>query len=52
MWVELLEDGLLIVTETNFEEQYIAKQMDKDKDIFVKTGITLTDVIGLKIKFN
>ena len=52
MHIEIEENGLLIVPDTKFETQYISRTFHvKDGEIqaFVKSGLTLADVIGLKI---
>jgi len=50
MVINLIEDGLLIIPETEFEKHYISQfQIDK-LEAFVKTGASLSDIVGLKIK--
>lgn len=50
MKVEIIEEGLMVVPETQFEEEYIKSFMLEDLTAFVKTGSTGSDVIGLKIR--
>ena len=50
MKVELANNGLIIVPETEFELQFLnSKFSDKNIKAFVKTGIDTRDVVGLKI---
>jgi len=51
MKLELLNDGLLIVPETDFEKEYIETNFEKGKDLkaFVKCGLSPADLIGIKI---
>jgi len=53
MKVEILDDGLIIVPETQFEEKMLVKMYcrkdDKCFTAFIKCGTTPADVIGLKI---
>jgi hypothetical protein len=39
----------MIVPETEFEEEYIKGYMNEHMEIFVKTGLTCVDIMGLKI---
>lgn len=48
MKVKLLNDGLLIEPETEFEEQYM-HGMNSDLIAFKKCGSTPSDLIGIKI---
>lgn len=50
MKVEMIEDGLMIISETEFEEEYIKSFMLEKLDAFVKTGVTGSDIVGLKIR--
>lgn len=51
MKVEILEDGLIIVPESDFEEQYLRKTFAcKKLEAFLKHGLSVKDLIGLKIK--
>lgn len=51
MKINLLQDekGLLIVPETDFEEDFIRSMQLESLKVFVKTGLTPKDIIGLKI---
>ena len=50
MKIEIIEKGLMIVPESDFEEGYIKSYMNEDCKTFVKTGSSADDVIGLKIQ--
>ncbi len=43
------EKGLMIVPETEFERDYLKKFQNVKLVSFIKTGVDLTDVLGLKI---
>lgn len=47
MIVKLTDTGLLIAPETDFEEQYLADF--RDAKVFLKTGLTIKDIEGLRI---
>jgi hypothetical protein len=40
---------LLIMPETDFESEYIKSFQNQNLGCFVKTGIDLTDIIGLRV---
>ena len=46
-------DGLLIKPETDFEEEWLAKNYDgKDGGVnraYIRRGVTATDIVGLKV---
>lgn len=44
------EDCLMIVPETEFETDFISKWQGNKLEAFVKTGLQLTDIVGIKIK--
>jgi hypothetical protein len=48
MKVELWKNDLMVLPETHFEHEFL-NSMETDK-VFVKRGLSLTDVIGLKIE--
>lgn len=43
------EKSLIIEHETEFEEQFISQFMNKKLKAFVKTGMSASNIIGLKI---
>lgn len=54
MKVEILDDGLMVVPETEFEEKILVKMFSSNTNpegyrAFIKTGLTPADVMGLKI---
>ena len=51
MKVSILKDHLLVVPETEFEEDWLLNlyQQGVDHSAFIKTGLTLNDILGLKI---
>ena len=50
MKVELTNDGLLIVPDTEFETEYINRKFGRgDVNCFVKCGLTPGDLIGIKV---
>jgi len=51
MNIKMTEDGLIIVPETEFEVKYLQNKYTPDKmfTAFLKTGLTITDVVGLII---
>lgn len=51
MKVDIMHDGLLIVPETDFEEQFLKEKFLFEKyEVFAKTGITPADFLGLMIR--
>lgn len=50
MKVEIIDEGLIIVPETEFEEDFIKSFMLENLNTFVKTGATASDIIGLIIR--
>ena len=50
MKVEETSDGLIIVPQTDFEAEYLHKLAGKEMSTFVKTGTSVKDIVGLKIK--
>ena len=50
MKVEETDDGLLIVPQTEFESEHLHRLADKEMEVFVKTGTSASEVVGLKIK--
>ena len=53
MEIHITKDGLLIVPETEFEKDYLQHnygKMEHKYKIFLKTGLTIEDVVGLKIQ--
>lgn len=52
MEIKLLDDGLLIIPETDFEKEYIEKYFNKDLSSFIKYNGDLSDIIGIKITNN
>ena len=54
MKVSICKGGLIIEPETDFEDSYIREAFRLQTDnikCFVKTGLTLSDLIGIKICF-
>lgn len=52
MKVELTKHGLMIVPETDFEEQYLGiyrNRRRQDLKVFLKRGMTPKDIVGLRI---
>ena len=49
MKIRLEKTTMLIVPETDFEVEYLRRYQVAGVDGFLKTGIDLTHVIGLKI---
>lgn len=47
--VDFKEDYIMIVPETKFEIDYIARWQGEKLKGFVKTGTDLTDILGIKI---
>ena len=43
-------DGLLIVPESDFEEQYLRSYHGKKFEVFLKHGESVKNLIGLKIR--
>jgi hypothetical protein len=51
MKVVIEKNGLLVVPETDFEEEYLRTFHDQSKlTAFLKHGATLQDLVGLKIE--
>ena len=44
------EEYFMITPETEFETDFISKWQGDKLEAFVKTGVQLTDIVGLKIK--
>ncbi len=49
MKVEQIDDGLMIVPETAFESKWMMRHYGKDLRCFVKTGLTVRNLMGIKI---
>lgn len=53
MNVDKHKNGLLITPETDFEEQVLLEMFPRSEDskhtVFIKSGITPADIVGLKI---
>jgi len=49
MKIRIQQKALLLEPETDFELEYLRMYQSYDVDGFLKTGIDLTHVIGLKI---
>jgi hypothetical protein len=49
MKVRITDDGIIIVPETDFEEDYLRKDFKGNPKSFLKHGVTLKELIGLKI---
>jgi len=49
MKVSIVDDGLMIEPETEFETQYISNMRKFPIKSFVKCGLTPKDVLGIKI---
>ena len=49
MKIRLEETTMIIVPETDFESEYLKRYQVEGVNGFLKTGIDLTHVIGLKI---
>jgi hypothetical protein len=51
MEIHITDDGLMIVPETEFEKDYLQHTFPGGHTYkaFLKTGLTIDDVIGLKI---
>ena len=47
--VDFKEDYMMIVPETEFEEEYIQRWQGEKLKGFVKTGSDITDILGIKI---
>lgn len=51
MKVKIEKDGLLVVPETDFEEEYLRSYSNqKELDVFLKHGLTVKELIGLKVR--
>lgn len=44
------DEYFLIIPETVFEEEFIGRFQDCKFETYVKTGLTVADIAGLKIK--
>ena len=51
MKIQIVETGLIIFPETEFEEDWMVNFLPHGKEgtVFLKTGLTIKDIVGLKI---
>jgi len=49
MQFRIIKNGIFIIPETEFELEYIKQFQIENLKAFVKTGVNLTDILGLKI---
>ena len=49
MKIRIQENSLIIEPETDFEVEYLKRYQSTGVDGFLKMGIDLTNVVGLKI---
>ena len=50
MKVNITHDGLIVAPETAFEGEYLRQLHNKKLDVFLKHGLSVKDLMGLKIK--
>jgi len=51
MEITIEKNGILIVPETKFEEDYLSEEFSCEKElkVFLKRGMGAGDIVGLKI---
>ena len=49
MNIKLTDDGLILIPDTDFEIEYIKSFAGIECKVYVKTGLCITDIVGLKI---
>ena len=49
MEINIQNDGLLIMPQTEFEEQWISRIRFRKMNVYVKSGLTPAEIVGLKI---
>jgi len=54
MQVETIENGFLVIPDTNFESDYLAKTFvnNKERKVVVRSGLSVADVMSIKVTTN
>lgn len=51
MKVEVIENGIEVIPETEFEEGYLRNFLNNEREVVVRSGIDISNIVGLKVRW-